>query len=171
MTDRLPPARASDATPNFRDGLRCVAIAMAGALLLATTHYWTQDRISANRSAAELRDIAQLLGRKDALVSLAQATWQNDVLELGNDTVRRVPTRGYGGPMVVLIGTNADGVIGVAVSRHTETPGLGDFFELDDGRWLTAAANDYPDVDAVSGATVTSRAIARAIDTALGGSP
>lgn len=77
---------------------------------------------------------------------------------------------GYAGPIQMLVGINPQGeVIGVEVVEHRETPG---FFELlrDDSflpQFLGKRYSDRlrlgEDLDAVSGATISSEAVARAV--------
>jgi electron transport complex protein RnfG len=90
---------------------------------------------------------------------------------------------GYNGPIRLLVGIHRSGrVIGVRVLEHNETPGLGDGIENDKTDWLKAFHGkdlDDPAVqdwavrqdggayDALSGATVTSRAVVNAIRRAL----
>jgi Na+-translocating ferredoxin:NAD+ oxidoreductase subunit G len=89
---------------------------------------------------------------------------------------------GYRGPIEVLVAIARDGtLIAVQVIRHQETVGLGDAFERDPG-WLRAFAGrslssppqqrwnvrqDGGDFDAFTGATITPRAIVKAVRRAL----
>jgi electron transport complex protein RnfG len=90
---------------------------------------------------------------------------------------------GYRGPIEMLVAIAADGrLIGVQVVRHRETPGLGDAFENRNADWLPkfsgkslddppqqrwAVRPDGGDFDAFTGATITPRAIVKAIRRAL----
>ena len=90
---------------------------------------------------------------------------------------------GYRGPIDLLVAIAADGsLLGVQVIRHQETPGLGDAFEHDGGHWLNrfqhrsltdppqsrwALRNDGGEFDAFTGATITPRAIVKAVRQAL----
>jgi len=85
---------------------------------------------------------------------------------------------GYSGDIEIILGIKPDGEIsGVRILRHAETPGLGanyadpamldEFYKgrrIDDNWKLT---KDGGQVDAVTGATVTGRAIADAIESGL----
>jgi electron transport complex protein RnfG len=90
---------------------------------------------------------------------------------------------GYAGEIRLLIGIQADGRIsGVRVTGHTETPGLGDYIEIGRNPWINqfnakSLANP-PDAawkvrkdggafDYLAGATVTPRAIIKAVNRAL----
>jgi NosR/NirI family nitrous oxide reductase transcriptional regulator len=77
---------------------------------------------------------------------------------------------GYGGPINVLVGVDPAGnVIGVKIVEHRETPGFfrrlpeSHFFEQFLGKGYTSSLRLDDDIDAVSGATVSSEAVARAV--------
>ncbi len=90
---------------------------------------------------------------------------------------------GYSGRIVLLLGlTPAGEVLGVETLSHRETPGLGDFIEADRSDWLSQfhgrglghpsaerwrVRRDGGDFDAVTGATVTARAVTGALQRAL----
>jgi electron transport complex protein RnfG len=90
---------------------------------------------------------------------------------------------GYRGPIEMLVAIRADGtLLGVQVIRHRETPGLGDAFENRNADWLPKFAGlslqdppqqrwavraDGGDFDAFTGATITPRALVKAIRRAL----
>jgi len=83
--------------------------------------------------------------------------------------------KGFGGDLGVMIGVNTkdDKIIGVGVTTHSETPGVGSRAKSDPafaaqfkGVPLAEEFKVKPDggqVDAVSGATVTSRAVSAAL--------
>ncbi|MGB5984485.1 MAG: RnfABCDGE type electron transport complex subunit G [Desulfobacterales bacterium] len=82
--------------------------------------------------------------------------------------------KGYGGDVGLMVGVNveSDELIGVGVTTHAETPGLGakakddpKFAAQFKGMSLTSpikVKNDGGQVDAIGGATITSRAVAQA---------
>jgi electron transport complex protein RnfG len=90
---------------------------------------------------------------------------------------------GYAGPIRILLGIAMDGAItGVRVLEHRETPGLGDKIELlksdwvlqfdgrslrdpEAGKWAIRADNG--DFDQLTGASVTPRAVTKAIKATL----
>lgn len=91
-----------------------------------------------------------------------------------------VETNGFGGPMKVMVGIAADGtILGYEILEHSETPGLGDKA----GTWFKNAdkpgqniigrkagslkvSKDGGDVDAITAATISSRAFLKAINSA-----
>ena len=97
--------------------------------------------------------------------------------------IRAIAPDGYRGPIELLVAVGRDGrLIGVQVIRHNETPGLGDAFESRDVHWLDkfrgrsltdpptqrwTVRRDGGDFDAFTGATITPRAIIKAVRNAL----
>lgn len=90
---------------------------------------------------------------------------------------------GYAGEIRLLIGIRADGrIAGVRVTAHKETPGLGDYIDIARGNWIHQFAGkslDTPPAEAwrvrkdggqfdyVAGATITPRAVVKAVHMAL----
>ncbi len=97
--------------------------------------------------------------------------------------IRAIAPDGYRGPIELLVAIGPDArLIGVQVIRHDETPGLGDAFESRDVHWLDrfrgrsltdpppprwTVRRDGGDFDAFTGATITPRAIIKAVRNAL----
>ncbi|WP_438317727.1 RnfABCDGE type electron transport complex subunit G [Candidatus Caldatribacterium sp. SIUC1] len=84
--------------------------------------------------------------------------------------VFKVASTGYGGPIVLLVGVDTEEgkITGLKVLEHQETPGLGSniaevgFLSQFLGKSLASPFRVGEDVQAVSGATISSRAVARA---------
>ena len=83
-------------------------------------------------------------------------------------------SQGYAGPIVMLVGVNLDGAItGVQIVTQHETPGFFRLFETHDfvGQYFGLQYNNPlklgQDIDAVSGATVSSEAIAQSTRQAI----
>jgi len=90
---------------------------------------------------------------------------------------------GYSGTIKLLVGINADGTLaGVRVVAHKETPGLGDAVELSHSNWILQfdgksledpgtrkwkVKKDGGAFDQLTGATITPRAIVKAVYKAL----
>lgn len=90
---------------------------------------------------------------------------------------------GYSGSIRLLVGINLDGTLnGVRVVAHRETPGLGDAIDEDRSDWIRifdgksldnppqarwAVRKDGGDFDQLTGATVTPRAVVKAVRQAL----
>ena len=171
-----------------------VSLAAIGALcavLLAGTHAYTVDAIQVNREAQAWRVAFELTGGPFPTGNLQ---WHGNRLELPNGFVlRRATVDGYAGAIEMLAAfrppdatgppahichqlpaADADvlatkvgdgcGLAGVRVTRHRETPGLGDFIDTAKSPWILQFADRSPEqVDAVTGATITSEAVKRGI--------
>lgn len=90
---------------------------------------------------------------------------------------------GYNGPIRLLLGLDTDGrILGIEILEHRETPGLGDVIEPRRSDWLAQftgralgdpqrggwrLTRDNGEFDGVSGATVTTAAVTRAVGNAL----
>lgn len=93
--------------------------------------------------------------------------------------VIEVETVGYGGKMKIFVGLNADGVIsGVDIVSHAETPSLGaeiekpkfidQFIGKSGGLTLVKrGASGSSEIDAVTAATISSKAVTDAVNSAL----
>lgn len=90
---------------------------------------------------------------------------------------------GYSGAIKLLVGINLDGSLaGVRVFSHHETPGLGDAIDIQRSNWILgftgrslrnpalkqwAVKRDGGDFDQFTGATITPRAVVKAVKKAL----
>ena len=96
---------------------------------------------------------------------------------------RLVASGGYSGPINLIMGVDKDGkVLGVRIIAHAETPGLGDKIEVSKSSWILnfegrslqnltieqwAVKKDGGVFDQFSGATITPRAIVKAVHQGL----
>jgi electron transport complex protein RnfG len=90
---------------------------------------------------------------------------------------------GYGGEISMLVGILADGrIAGVRVTQHHETPGLGDYIDIKKSDWIKQfdgksldnpraefwkVRKDGGQFDYMAGATITPRAVVKAVYKAL----
>ena len=116
----------------------------------------------------------------EAPVTLWQARAGERVLGV---VVPVTAARGYSGDISLVVGLDAAGTItGVRVTDHRETPGLGDRIEARKGDWIEqftghsladppaggwAVGPDGGGVEALTGATITSRAVVSAVHRTL----
>lgn len=86
---------------------------------------------------------------------------------------------GYSGPVELLVAVDPAGtILGVRVTAHSETPGLGDKIEIEKSDWILgfngknlenpplrrwAVRKDGGDFDALTGATITPRAVVKGV--------
>jgi Na+-translocating ferredoxin:NAD+ oxidoreductase subunit G len=173
------------------------AFAVVGGGLVALTEQLTRERISENERRAMLRSLQEILPADEYDNDLVADTvelpdtrglgidgpvvihraWKNDEPVAALFPV--VAPDGYGGPIRLLMGVYTDGrVAGVRVTRHSETPGLGDPIEVRRSNWILdfqdRQLSDEPDkkwqvradggeFDQFTGATITPRAVVRAV--------
>lgn len=94
-----------------------------------------------------------------------------------------IAPNGYNGSIRLLVGVKADGTLsGVRVVKHQETPGLGDSVDISHSKWILDFNNrslSNPDekdwkvkrdggiFDQFTGATITPRAVVKAVHNAL----
>lgn len=96
------------------------------------------------------------------------------VYRADNGCVIMTSTYGYAGDVVMLIGVDNDGdVKGLVVREMSETYGLGanalsDVDFLAQYLWTEGDAEIGTNVDALTGATVTSKAVTRSVNSAVG---
>lgn len=97
--------------------------------------------------------------------------------------IQCVAPDGYSGRITLLVGIRHDGeLIGVRVTEHKETPGLGDAIETNKSDWINIFKNrslqsptethwrvrrDGGEFDQITSATITSRAVVKATYNAL----
>ena len=191
--------------PILRNAFRTSAIlfvfAIIGTAMMAYTFRQTRPVIEKSEQAEKLALINQVLPKSlydNDLLAAHRELPADDLLGTRKPTSMWLATKsgqpagivleaiapeGYSGDIGLLVGISADGVItGVRVTRHKETPGLGDYIELAKSPWVLQfngkrmEENDKPrwrvkkdggEFDARAGATVTPRAIVKAVRQAL----
>lgn len=160
-------------------GILC-GVCVACALVLGVVDLLTQERIAANQEAWDLGALTEALpyGERYDKVSYTggDATVEEVYRSQGVGYVVQVsPENSFSGTLTLMIGVNDDGTVaGVAVVDSKESEGLGDrvrepeFREQFVGkRGSVRVEADSGDIAAISGATVTSRAVCGAVNSAL----
>ena len=184
-----------------KDSLRAVlvvaTIAVCAAGLISASHEISAERIERNIAERLMRSLNEVLDPSlydNDLAATQVRVIDPDLLGTPNPVqvflatrdgqpaaaiFAAVAPRGYNGPISLLVGVDATGVVqGVRVTAHRETPGLGDRIEISVSDWITgfdatnladpplerwAVAPDGGRFDAFTGATVTPRAVVRAV--------
>lgn len=192
-------------TPALRNALRTsmllLIFAGVATAILTTTFDMTRTEILHNEQQAKRALIAQVLPARlhdndllDARVTLPADEMLGTRIpsyawiarKQGQATgmvLEAIAPDGYSGDIALLIGLRADGqIIGVRVTAHKETPGLGDYIDFAKSRWITQfdgksltappeaswkVARDGGVFDARAGATITPRAVVNAVHGAL----
>ena len=121
----------------------------------------------------------RLLGTKEnSLAYRARKDDQDIAIVLSS-----IAPNGYNGPIHMLVGIYDDGrLAGVRVIKHRETPGLGDVVSISHSNWILGFNNkslgnpdstrwkvkrDGGDFDQFTGATITPRAVVKAVHNTL----
>jgi len=188
-------------THMIRTALLLGVFALISTWLVAITFDATKEPIAVSEKKALLRNLHQLIPPiihdNDLFTDVITV---KDPYYLGSDNPMRVfrarensrPTAlaieavapdGYSGNIFLLLAIRYDGtLLGVRVSKHKETPGLGDAIEIERSAWITDFDNrslsttdshawqvekDGGDFDQFTGATITPRAIVKAVHKTL----
>lgn len=155
-------------------------IVLVAAVLLVLVNSLTADRIKELSLAAADASRRSVMSQAEtfAEVPLSPGAPVDDCWEAsaGGKVVghtAQVTVRGYGGPIEIIVGVDAEGKItGVSVggSDFAETAGMGARVKEEAFRsqfaGLTAPVVLKQDIDAVSGATISSRAVTNGVNTA-----
>ena len=184
---------------NSAIGLGLFAMITGGTI--AVTQVMTADRIQEQTKLAEARALFEIIPQSahnndllaDTLALPADPTlgintsvtaWvaRQDGAPVGM-ILPMVAADGYSGEIRLLVGISPAGdVLGVRVTSHKETPGLGDKVELKKSDWVLgfngysldnlpakqwSVAKDGGAFDQFTGATITPRAVTHAVKTAL----
>ncbi len=157
--------------------LCAICIVITGAL--AATNSVTQGVIQAAKEAAENEARSELLPEADGFTRVDSVSVENvsDVYTANNGTgyVITSTAKGYGGTMTVMISFTPDGTIKqVKVTEQGETQGIGSNVADNPSYWEKYAGLDGTktlalgtDVDAWNGATISSRALNSAVNSAI----
>jgi electron transport complex protein RnfG len=154
--------------PDLMRGLIFLTVlgVVCGGLLHAASTY-TRDEINANRESARRAVIAGLIGDTRATtIDLTLDLASHQAGDCISWILRQHTVTGYAGPITFLLLFEEDGLT-VRTTAHRETPGIGDFIDIERSRYLIDhdgwRPNRWLEADTVSGATVTTAALKRAI--------
>ncbi|GAA0697990.1 RnfABCDGE type electron transport complex subunit G [Paraclostridium ghonii] len=172
----------------FRLGSILFLICAIASLMLSLTNNITepvieQRNIQANnesrqevlKGAEEFKEVTNVKG--DLIEEVYQGEKGGEVVGY---TIKTTP-KGYGGKVEVMVGISNDGKIsGVKVGNHSETPGLGSkaadplFKDQYNGKSVETPLNvvkgnasNESDIVAISGATITSKAVTAGVNAAM----
>ncbi|CAH9050064.1 Ion-translocating oxidoreductase complex subunit G [Pseudoalteromonas holothuriae] len=184
----------------YRNGALLTAFALATTGSVALVQSITAERIAVQEKQHLMQQLGQVLpaDEYDNLLYLDCTT--SNAPELGPGSphiiyratktgepsallVRHVTPKGYSGNIDILTAIKSDGSItGVRVTRHEETPGLGDKVELTKSAWILsfngmnihkdsakqfAVKKDGGQFDQFTGATITPRAVVGSVKQAV----
>ena len=154
---------------------------IAQAQETAKKEAWQQVFPDADVNDFELVDVDQKAADK-AIKDLGVKATIDEVCTVGEEgyVVTATDKEGYGGDIKITVGITADGTInGISILSISETAGLGmratepAFYEQYQGKQaekfvVSKDGGDGEPIDALSGATITSRAVTGAVNAALG---
>lgn len=168
------------------DSILKIALNLAGAciisgIIIATVYFLTND--IARQKQAELNTLAlkSLVTEADQYTPVEGKTGWYKASKDGRVIAYIIPSesKGYGGTIKLLVAIGPDNrVLKYTITESKETPGLGDkasqpaFYEQFTGKTLehlkvTKDAGNKEDIQAISGATITSRAVTLAVKQAV----
>lgn len=187
--------------PMFRSAALLALVAAIGVLLLSGVHELTRETIAEQERRMVLEQLQQVLPASaydnalhDDFITLQDPAWFRHPGPVRVYRARKnglpvavimqvTAADGYNGDIGLLVGILADGRIsGVRVTRHRETPGLGDPIDIRRSDWITrfnglslgappvsawAVKRDGGQFDQFTGATITPRAVVEAVERAL----
>ncbi len=173
-----------------KPALILTAICLVISLALAGTNVLTADAIAKNSEKEAYETRIKVLEGADSFepVELEPFTAEDgskfvEMVKASNGCgyVATTTAKGYGGEMTVMTGFDNDGnIVGVSVLSSSETPGLGKKAEEPDftGQYLGKSgslsvvkntAGTDSDIVAISGATISSKAVTSAVNCASQG--
>ncbi|MBR6708713.1 MAG: FMN-binding protein [Clostridia bacterium] len=149
--------------------LICAVVAM----IVSFVHAMTADVIAAAAERERLAAIERIFGQDTAAEQIDPLAGMNAVYCIdGVDYCVNLTAAGFGGDMEMMVGVGADGSVrGVEIVSLAETPGLGS--KVQDEAFLAQYVDKQgtlvlgEQIDAISGATVSSRAVTDGVNAAL----
>ena len=161
---------------------------LVAAIGLAATYAIAGPRIAEQEKRAEQAALAAVLPDADEFVAMSDDVLQAAQDAAGDSTVSavyeandvsgntvgwgiRIASRGYGGPIPMVIGMDRDGkVVGLSILSMNETPGLGTRVQTEE--WFLDqylglpegyTEKDVKKLDTISGATKSSRGVRNSV--------
>ncbi|WP_108125557.1 electron transport complex subunit RsxG [Saccharospirillum mangrovi] len=200
MTDSTDTLTLSGAIRRGAIGLGLFAVFTAG--LIAATQQWTAERIANNQRAFEAQTLLALVPEEQHDNQLLDTAFSTQLPTLTDTDLLRLPEpadwyqaklnnevvavilplvapEGYTEAIRLIMAVDRSGtLLGVRVTAHRETPGLGDQVELSKSDWILnfdgqslsqpplenwQVKKDGGAFDQLTGATITPRAVVRAV--------
>ena len=166
---------------NLKLGAILLAITAIAGLILAFAHDITKAPIEAKAKADQAVAMKVVLEAEE-FTDLTDDITNESITGLfeaktgGNAAgyVFQVNSSGYGGKIELMVGINGEGAVsGIKILSHTETPGLGSkaedptFTEQFKGLPAETELAVGSDIQAITGATITSKAVTNGVNTAI----
>ena len=162
---------------SFKNMTLCLfAVCIVSSALLAAVYAVTKEPIEAANHAKTINAIAQVVPEFEGGKEYSYYT----VSKAGEPVGYAITSSatGYGGAVTLMVGITSDRVIyNTTVLSQAETPGLGakctepefadQFKGFNPARKKLSVKKDGGDIDAITASTITSRAYAKAVETAV----
>jgi Na+-translocating ferredoxin:NAD+ oxidoreductase subunit G len=160
-------------------GLTLAIFCVISAGMLAYVFMMTVPRIEANAKASFEGSLREVLPGAESFKNVAASGTKSEIYEgyAGGRAVGlavKVSPRGYSGEIVMLVGVDPElHVKGMKILNQRETPGLGANVEKPKfqkqfiGKGGKDAIEPKKDIDAITGATISSRAVCEGVKTVL----
>jgi electron transport complex protein RnfG len=162
--------------------LTLLLICALAAAILGGVNAITKDRIAENKEVKTRQALAEVLPGAEGMTlveegsGVVQAVYAPSKDSAVQGWAVQVAPNGFGGAIVMIVGVDAEGsVCGISIVSHAETPGLGAVAAA-----ATPAGEGFrgsfygksgslglDDIDAMSGATITSKAVLDGVNAAL----
>ena len=178
--------RENETVPRYvlRLALTLLLITGAMAAVLAGVHHLTAPRIAEAQARKTVSALSAVLPDADTAVQLTEFPDEtglvSEVYRSGSAYGLKVTPAGFDNTITLMVGVGRGGtVLGVCVISHTETPNLGATAadpgprgqgfraQFEDERGTVALKKDGGHIDAITGATITSRAVVTGVNAAL----
>ena len=149
------------------------------AAALACVNAITKDAIAANqeeKTQAALKQVLPDAGTLEKMTLTGDTGIVREVYVSGNSYAVKVAPNGFGGEVNLMVGIADGKVTGISVISHAETPGLGAVAGANNakgeafrGQFVGTSGELVlgQQVDAMSGATITSTAVVTGVNAAL----
>ncbi len=156
--------------------LLLISVVVAG--LLGLVNHITADKISAltaEKTAASMQEVLPADSYNELSYNGSDANVAKVYEAVGAGYVVEVTPSGFGGTIDMVVGVTSDGTVsGVAIVSMSETSGLGANATKESFRSQfvgksgeLAVSKDGGEIDALTGATITSRAVTSGVSSAL----
>ena len=156
--------------------LLLISVVVAG--LLGLVNHITADKIdalTAEKTAASMQEVLPADSYNEIDYTGSDANVAKVYEAVGAGYVVEVTPSGFGGTIDMVVGVASDGTVsGVAIVSMSETSGLGANASKESFRSQfvgrsgeLAVSKDGGDIDALTGATITSRAVTSGVSSAL----
>lgn len=174
-TQATAPQKQRAWLPVLLIGLRLLLICAAVAGIISFVYSVTKPKAEANLKATKDAAVSEIFGTSEASGGkdgFYTVRYGENLASTGYCI--ESTAGGFGGDLTLMVGFDADGrILGVSIVSLSETPGLG--ARVNDANYLsqyvgksgTLTLNkDGGEIDAISGATISSRAVLSAVNAA-----